>query len=796
MRNTNVKISRYLLLFGAFLLLLTGMAAAQLEIDDSSVIVEVNGEPGEENESGSIIAAPGDDVSISFTITNTGDGTLAHVSTAISVVNDAGEPIEDIELPEDHLCTEEDCSTGYWALPAGDSETETYTFSLPLDLSPAIGAFTVVLESSHDDGAGDNTILISFGVTREGGTVIIENAELRPSTLTCRTSAELRFNIVNTGEREFTPELRVYSREGAEFSRQRGVYDFTPAPAVALETSLNPIAPEDGRVPVRQSISTSGLGRGTHTLFVYLVSPFFGPDRDGFFVSDSAEITVARSACIITSSPAQSNLFAVQGQAIDFSVTLAEADSTQWLVDGTEQPAARGSTAFSASFDAAGRHTVEARAGGDSRTWTIDVGQSVEASLSVSEILLENVNRGTTVNATLTVTNPGTSGDITNLGFSFVGVNAARYAPRLLGTLPTGIPARGSVEVQLQLSIPADEASGRHSIGGLRVASDQDTETAAITISPRSFLTVSGVEIDGKEDGKLSVEDDNEIEVEIRNDYTEDMEDVTVKVTLLDVGGDDLEEESETFDLRTGRDEKVAFTFDLRSETADENEYVLEIEVEGDGEDGTSHRTIETRSITVDREKHRVIISKAPDSTISLQCIRQTSLQLSAKNVGQEEEDDVEIRVRNEALGFDLRRGAIELEDYTDEDDSEIDVSFSLNLEEADAGTYLLAAEVYLDGDLEDSREIALEVKDCAALQESTQTQEDLADQELTEELQEQLQQGLQARKEEQKQPSIASSLRESPLYVPLLGVLIVLVVVAGLLLIGVALKRRGGGKE
>ncbi len=805
----NLRISTFAIIF----LLLLGMAAAQLEIDADSVLIEINEEPAVVDEFGDFVVSPGNEVALSFTITNTGAETLGYVSTTIETVDGiieivngtfevvngtgTGAEIEGIELPEDHECTEEDCSTGYWALPAEDVKTETYAFTIFRGLDPDIRFFTIILEAFHDgnpDDEVDDIALIGFRVSREDGAVLFENVELRPSTVSCGTATGLRFNMVNTGDREILPELRVYDRRGTSFDAVRGVYEFTPDPDVQVEVPLRPIAPEQGSVPVPlRTIDVSGLAQRTtpHTLFLYLVSPFFGPDEDGFFVSDSEEVSLTRAACITASTPAQAAIFAVQDETVDFTATLAEADSPQWFVDDTEQPAASGNTAFSTSFSSAGPHTVEVRAGGDARTWNIEVGESREAALTVSEIFFDNVNRDTTVNTTIIITNEGTTDELSSVSFSFVGVNAARYSPRLLGTLPTEIPARSAVEVQLELTIPVDEASGRHSIGSLRVSSDQDTETASISIAPRSFLVIERVKLNGKTNGDLSVEDLNEFKVKVRNDYTEDMEDITVTVTILDVDGEDLEKESGEFDLRTGKDKEVTLSFSLLQETVDESEYAVEIEVEGDAEDDTSHRTVETISFSVERERHRVIISKAALSQEAVQCIRQTSLQVEVKNIGRDEEDDVEVKVHNEALGIALRRGAIELEDYTDDRDSEFDTSFSLNLEDADAGTYPLAVEVYLDGELEDSEEKLVEVRDCAALSVVTQTQEELADQDLVAELEEQLEQSLQSRKEEQKQPSVTASLRESPLYVPLLGVVIVLVVLAGLLLIGLALKRR-----
>ena len=52
--------------------------------------------------------------------------------------------------------------------------------------------------------------------------------------------------------------------------------------------------------------------------------------------------------------------------------------------------------------------------------------------------------------------------------------------------------------------------------------------------------------------------------------------------------GDDLEEESNEFDLRPGRDKSVTLNFEVPLEV-DEDTYDVDIHVEGEDENGTTH---------------------------------------------------------------------------------------------------------------------------------------------------------------------------------------------------------------
>ncbi len=125
------------------------------------------------------------------------------------------------------------------------------------------------------------------------------------------------------------------------------------------------------------------------------------------------------------------------------------------------------------------------------------------------------------------------------------------------------------------------------------LVSAEDTVTETIYLSAKSFLTIERVEINGKTSGELKIDEENDVEVTVKNDYTEDMEDVEVTVTILDVDGDDLDE-SEEQDINAGRDEDFKVNFDISDEDIDKNEHTIEILVEGVADDGSRHEITET----------------------------------------------------------------------------------------------------------------------------------------------------------------------------------------------------------
>jgi hypothetical protein len=425
---------------------------------------------------------------------------------------------------------------------------------------------------------------------------------------------------------------------------------------------------------------------------------------------------------------------------------------------------------------------------------TYSVVEEQEAGLTLSAISFADVNRGATVNASVTLTNDGTFDDLTSLSSAFVGVDA-KYNAVLTG-LPSTLAAGASATLDVQVDVPSDESAGSHSIGSLQITGTNSSGgevvgSAIITLNPKSFLTIESIKVNGKSSGDLSIIKDNEIKVKVQNDYTEDMDNVEVTVTILDVDGDDLEEDDSIGNLDVGDDDTASVTFDLAGENIDDNQYVIEVVVTGDADDGSFHETVETKTVDVDIKTHEVQISRASLSSSSLQCSRLTTLSVTVENIGEKDEDEVEVRVLNSALGLDLSRQDIEVDSFFDSDNDE-KVSFSIDANGVAAGTYDLSVELSLDGELDDSAVVTLNVAECGSAGATSQTQP-VAGSSIAQQLQDQLAAQLAAA---QAQPatsgsSVTTTFRDSNTYIILLGVLVALVLIAVLLAIAVMVVRK-----
>ncbi len=339
---------------------------------------------------------------------------------------------------------------------------------------------------------------------------------------------------------------------------------------------------------------------------------------------------------------------------------------------------------------------------------------------------------------------------------------------------------------------PTFTFNGANNVGShfvsVAVTGNQFFETYiwAVTVQeaqPTSLLSITKVKVNGKTNGKLSTSDLNEIEVEVSNDYDKKIEDITVTVRILDVDGDDLEEEADISKISDGDKDTVTVEFDLSNEDLDEDEYTLEIEVEGEATDNTDHSDLETQQVKVDREKDDIVITKVDlqDSQVVCSAL-QTSLDVDIKNVGENNQEGAKVTVKNSALGMNLQKANIDLDDYSGSD-NDYQATFTLDLEDAKQGTYTLDVAVYSeDNDQMDSKEVELQIvcdTETVSKEESKST-EYYADKELAAELQKKLDEY----KALQESQAVAQqgNFRESNSYVLLLGALVAMMFFAAVL--------------
>jgi len=298
--------------------------------------------------------------------------------------------------------------------------------------------------------------------------------------------------------------------------------------------------------------------------------------------------------------------------------------------------------------------------------------------------------------------------------------------------------------------------------------------------------TLKIIEVNAKVDGKKDTITNNgekigreakessdvEFEIEIENIFEKEIKNVDVTVTIKDIDdGDDLDDEDSIFRIAPGESENVDLGFDLPLKV-DDGDYDVKIDVEGKDEDNNIHIANWVLTLEVKKERNNVKIIKALVSPSTVSCSRLTSLTVNILNLGREDEEDVKIEIKNEALGINIKEENIDLDTGTD-DDAEYEKTFMVDIpDDIEAGTYPIDVKVYYNKDRDtDTGKVNLIVEDCRQIQQKEAV--------LTESLPPSIQETMGAAKKEQKETSIIFTYKE-PLF---LFSIIILVILTGLII-------------
>ena len=402
-----------------------------------------------------------------------------------------------------------------------------------------------------------------------------------------------------------------------------------------------------------------------------------------------------------------------------------------------------------------------------------------------SKVQFSTIFPGQDSSTTFTLQNEGTIDTISGISATTSNVETGYVIS--VTNLPTTLAPVEQKTVTVKVSVPATEKDGKtKTVGTLTIASDKGNLVLPVEVSPTSGVSIKDFEVNDKSNGKFDPQGDNEIMVEIDNDLDEDLDDTEVVVTILDVDGNDLDESDEK-DISDKDSEKFNFNFDLSGEDLEEEEYDVLVEVFAETDDGVEHEAEKKFTVKVKRENHKLIFSDVSLSPSEHACgIDYTSLDVTAKNVGKRDEDNVKIVVKSTGLGVDLKQDNLNIDRYSDSDNTHT-TSFNIDVREKAVGTHPITVQLYRDGDLEETKSLSFKVNECASTKSATQTQ-----QVLTGSLQAQMQQQLAAAQQKQPSSVVQGSFTEGDTYLVLLGILVVLLFVVFVLMLAmVAVKKR-----
>lgn len=253
-----------------------------------------------------------------------------------------------------------------------------------------------------------------------------------------------------------------------------------------------------------------------------------------------------------------------------------------------------------------------------------------------------------------------------------------------------------------------------HAAGSKLVISNVDVKVGGKTL--RGLQNSNEISEEARPDKPV------EFRVEVRNNFTSRddvrIQDITVRATIERIDdGNDLKQESDRFDLRADTESKNIFVFTVPLEVL-EDTYTVIIEAEGQDQNNTFESDEMRLKLEVVKENHLLDIIKDTLIPTDVSCSRK-NVQLSTTilNIGNNDEDSVNIKITNPDLGIDISDLIGGLKARPNQPESKFSKTYSFKVpDSAEAGRYPINMRVVYDNDRKVTQETTtLNVKDCAS---------------------------------------------------------------------------------
>lgn len=268
---------------------------------------------------------------------------------------------------------------------------------------------------------------------------------------------------------------------------------------------------------------------------------------------------------------------------------------------------------------------------------------------------------------------------------------------------------------------------------GQTASGDNCIPTISPTVSAQPSNKLLITDIDAKVDGKTSSnvqkngeisreakpDSDIELEIEVKNMFTStentDIEDIQIRATIEGIDdGSDLEDESESFDLRADADKTVRFKFKVPL-NVEEGTYNIFIEADGEDENGAAHNDEEDVDLEIEKDLHDLRIASLDLSPKEIGCSRDMNANARIMNLGKEDDEDAMLEIRNDDLGLNIR-SPVNVNSDGGDNAATKNIKFSIG-SSARGGTYSISANAISgDGTVRDSRSTDISIAGCGAV--------------------------------------------------------------------------------
>ncbi|MBD3313332.1 hypothetical protein GF345_02730 [Candidatus Woesearchaeota archaeon] len=236
-------------------------------------------------------------------------------------------------------------------------------------------------------------------------------------------------------------------------------------------------------------------------------------------------------------------------------------------------------------------------------------------------------------------------------------------------------------------------------------------------------LMIQDFEIDSvDEDDEVKPGETLTITFDVVNVISDDIEDIEVELwfersgtKLEDKNGDRINPEFDLNDIDAGDDKDIRYEFEIPWEVDDGDRWDIMVRVKGRNAEDSSRVDFEDTfgEFKIEKDSHELFVDASFDPE-TVDCGDHVQLDVLVRNIGTNDEENVNITIINTLIGIN-KREVVYLDEDPEEDDNYFEETYSFNVnDDLNPGLYELTVRAKYDNGYEEAyKTITLDVANC-----------------------------------------------------------------------------------
>ena len=179
-------------------------------------------------------------------------------------------------------------------------------------------------------------------------------------------------------------------------------------------------------------------------------------------------------------------------------------------------------------------------------------------------------------------------------------------------------------------------------------------------------VVIEDIEVNDEtgDDSEILPGDELEVNFDVSNEITTDMNDIRVRVWIEDDTGTRISDRIDTdnFDIQ-GKDVEAKSVALRVPVDADKGAHYVVFETTGEDDDGNNVYDLAFAEIAVERNSHDLLIESVTFNPEDVTCGGPVEIAVKVVNIGTSKEDDVFVTIKNTKLGLDYKSEVFEVDD-------------------------------------------------------------------------------------------------------------------------------------